>query len=170
MVVAYPGFECLLVRVIVYTVLFLIWALFVVIVVALLVERDSAFVDRFVSQQTEPLANRVKELREEHGGVLEDIRLQMDDLEERTRSALEEVGGKLRPRDGALKRRDHVRSSNDLCDIVCVRRQQMGEVSATASAFHGCSSDLGVRGSQTRLVRGGLFPLAQELCQIYDDP
>ena len=98
LVVAYPAFECLVVRVIVYVVIFLVWALFVVVVVALLVERDGAFVNRLVSQQTEPLAEQVKEVREEHGGLLEDVRLQMEDLEDRTRSALEGVGGRLRPK------------------------------------------------------------------------
>ena len=98
LVVAYSAFECLVVRVIVYVVMFLVWALFVVVVVALLVERDGAFVNRLVSQQTEPLAEQVKEVREEHGGLLEDVRLQMEDLEDRTRSALEGVGGRLRPK------------------------------------------------------------------------
>ena len=98
LVVAYPAVESLAVRVIVYAVSFLIWALFVVVVVALLVERDAAFVNRLVSRRTDLLAEQFKEVKEEHGGLLEDMRLQMEDLEDRTRSALEGVGGRLRPK------------------------------------------------------------------------
>ena len=98
LVVAYPAFECLVVRLIVYAVLFLIWALFVVVVVALLVERDAAFVNRLVSQQTDPLAEHVKEVREGHGGLIEDIRSQVEDLESRTRATFESLDVNLPPR------------------------------------------------------------------------
>ena len=105
LVVAYPAVESLAVRVIVYAVSFLIWALFVVIVVALLVERDAAFVNRLVSRRTDLLAEQFKEVKEEHGGLLEDMRLQMEDLERRTRLAFEAAGGSLPPRTINLRSR-----------------------------------------------------------------
>ena len=101
LIVAYPAIECLVVRVIVYSVLFVVWALFVVIVVALLVERDAVVANRFVTQQTDPLAeklNQVKEVSDEHESLIENIRLQMADLERRSRSTFEELGANLPPR------------------------------------------------------------------------
>ena len=55
-VVAFLAFESLVVRGIVYVGVFLVWALFVVVVVALLAEKDVSAVEHLVSQHTEPLA------------------------------------------------------------------------------------------------------------------
>ena len=98
LVVAYPAFECLLVRVIVYVALFLVWALFVVIVVALVVERDAAVVNRLVSQHADPLGEQVNRLKEEHDGLIADVRLQVEDLESRTRATFETLDVDLPPK------------------------------------------------------------------------
>ena len=76
----------------------LVWALFVVIVVALVVERDMAEASRLVSQQTVPLVEQVHRLEEEHGDLIADVRLQVEDLESRTRSTFERLGVDLPPK------------------------------------------------------------------------
>ena len=89
--------DCLVVRVIIGVVLFLVWALFAVIVVALMVKRDMAEASQLVSQRTGPLLEQVHRLEEEHGDLITDVRLQVEDLESRTRSAFERLGGDLPP-------------------------------------------------------------------------
>ena len=54
------------------------------IVVALMVERDMAEANRLVSQRTGPLLEQVHRLEEEHGDLITDVRLQVEDLENRT--------------------------------------------------------------------------------------
>lgn len=98
LVVAYPAFECLVVRVIVYVGVFLVWALFVVVAVALLAEKDVSGVQHLVSQHTEPLAEQVNRVREEHDGRIEDLRSQFEDLESRTRATFERLDVNLPPR------------------------------------------------------------------------
>ena len=88
-VVTYFAVECQVVRVIIDLGVFLVWALFVVIVVALMVEKDMAEARRLVSQQTVPLAEQVRMLKEEHGDLIADVRLQVEDLENRSRSTFE---------------------------------------------------------------------------------
>ena len=82
---------------IVYAGSFLIWALFVVVVVALLVERDVSTVQHLVSQHTEPLAEQVNRVREEHDSLIEDMRSQVEDLESRTRATFERLDVNLLP-------------------------------------------------------------------------
>ena len=103
--VAFNYFEvdCLVVRVIIDVGVFLVWALFVVIVVGLMVERDMAEASRLLSQQTGPLAEQVHRLREEHGDLIADVRLQVEDLESRTRSTLERLGADLPPKSVSLR-------------------------------------------------------------------
>ena len=97
--------DCLVVRVMIYAGLFLVWALFAVIVVAWMVEKDMAEARRLVSQQTGPLAEQVNRLEEEHGGLIADVRLQVEDLESRTRSTFETLGAVLPPRSVSLRAR-----------------------------------------------------------------
>ena len=103
LVVAYPAFECLVVRVIVYVGVFLVWALFVVVVVALLAEKDVSAVQHLVSQHTEPLAKQVNRVREEHDSQIEDMRSQLEDLESRTRATFERLDVNLPPRSVHLR-------------------------------------------------------------------
>ena len=96
--VTYFAVDCLVVRVIIDVGVVLVWALFVVIVVALVVERDMAEASRLVSQQTVPLVEQVHRLEEEHGDLVADVRLQVEDLESRTRSTFERLGVDLPPK------------------------------------------------------------------------
>ena len=89
--------DCLVVRVIIDVGVVLVWALFVVIVVALVVERDMAEASRLVSQQAVPLVEQVHRLEEEHDDLIADVRLQVEDLESRTRSTFERLGVDLPP-------------------------------------------------------------------------
>ena len=73
--VTYLAVDCLVVRVILDVGVVLVWALFVVIVVALMVERDMAGANRLVSQQTGPFVEQVHRLEEEHGDLITDVRL-----------------------------------------------------------------------------------------------
>ena len=82
--------------------LFLVWALFVVIVVALMVERDLGESSNLVLQQTGPLVEQVDRLREEHRDLIADVRLQVEDLESRTRSTFERLGVDLPPKSVSL--------------------------------------------------------------------
>ena len=68
--------DCWGVRVIIDVGVVLVWALFVVIVFALMVERDMAEASRLVSQRTGPLVEQVHRLEEEHGTWIADVRLQ----------------------------------------------------------------------------------------------
>ena len=95
--VTYFAVDCLVVRVIIDVGVVLVWALFVVIVVALVVERDMAEASRLVSQQAVPLVEQVHRLEEEHGDLIADVRLQVEDLESRTRSTFERLGVDLPP-------------------------------------------------------------------------
>ena len=105
--VAFNYFEvdCLVVRVIIDVGVFLVWALFVVIVVGLMVERDMAEASRLLSQQTGPLAEQVHRLREEHGDLIADVRLQVEDLESRTRSTFERLEADLAPKSVSVRAR-----------------------------------------------------------------
>ena len=97
--------EGLVVRVIIYVGMFLAWALFVVIVVALMVERDMTESSNLVSQQMGPLVEQVHRLREEHGDLIADVGLKVEDLERRTRSTFERLGVDLPPKSVALRAR-----------------------------------------------------------------
>ena len=96
--VTYFAVDCLVVRVILDVGVVLVWALFAVVVVALMVERDMAEAHRLVSQQTGPFVEQVHRLEEEHGDLIADVRLQVEDLESRTRSTFERLGVDLPPK------------------------------------------------------------------------
>ena len=102
-VVTYLPIDCLVVHVIIAVVVFLVWALFAVIVVALMVERDMAEANRLVSQRTGPLLEQVHRLEEEHGDLITDVRLQVEDLESRTRSTFERLGVDLPPKSVSIR-------------------------------------------------------------------
>ena len=104
-VVTYLAVDCLVVRVILDVGVVLVWALFVVIVVALMVERDMAEANRLVSQQTGPFVEQVHRLEEEHGDLITDVRLQVEDLESRTRSTFERLGVDLPPKSVSIRAR-----------------------------------------------------------------
>ena len=104
-VVTYLAVDCLVVRVILDVGVVLVWALFVVIVVALMVERDMAEANRLVSQQTGPFVEQVHRLQEEHGDLIADVRLQVEDLESRTRSTFERLGVDLPPKSVSIRAR-----------------------------------------------------------------
>ena len=104
-VVTYFAVDCLVVRVIIDVGAVLVWALFVVIVVALMVERDMAEARRLVSQQTGPLAEQVHRMEEEHRDLIADVRRQVEDLENRTRSTFEGLGVDLPPKLVSLRLR-----------------------------------------------------------------
>ena len=104
-VVTYLAVDCLVVRVIIDVGAVLFWAVFVVIVVALMVERDMAEANRLVSQQTGPLVEQVHRLEEEHGDLIADVRLQVEDLESRTRSTFERLGADLPPKGVSVRAR-----------------------------------------------------------------
>ena len=95
----------LVVRVIIYLGVFLVWALFVVIVVARMVERDMAESSNLVLQQTGPLAEQVHRLREEHRDLIADVGLKVEDLERRARSTFERLGVDLAPKSVSLRAR-----------------------------------------------------------------
>ena len=70
----------------------MVWALFVVIVVARLVERDAGEVSQLVSERVVPLEGQMERQREEHGSLIADVQRQVEGLESRIRSALEPLG------------------------------------------------------------------------------
>ena len=84
--------ECLWIRVAIDVGVILIWALFVVIVVARLVERDTGEVNQLVSERVVPLEDDLERQREEHGSLMADMQRQVEGLESRIRSALEPLG------------------------------------------------------------------------------
>ena len=104
-VVTYLPIDCLVVHVIIAVVVFLVWALFAVVVVALMVKRDMAEASQLVSQQTGPLLEQVHRLEDEHGALMADLRLQVEDLETRTGSTFERLGAELPPRTVSLRLR-----------------------------------------------------------------
>ena len=96
-VVTYLPIDSWVVCLIIALVVFLIWVLVAVIVVALVVERDMAEASQLVSQRTDPLSEQVRRLEEEQADLISDLRIQVEDLENRTRSAFERLGGDLPP-------------------------------------------------------------------------
>ena len=90
--------ECLWVRVAVSGGAILVWAVFVVVVVSKLVERDMSEASLLVAGQVEPLAEQVRGLEQAHSNLETDFGLQMADLEMRTQSALQMLGVDLPPR------------------------------------------------------------------------
>ena len=104
-VVSYFAVDCLVVRAIIDVGVVLVWALFVVIVVALMVERDMAEARRLVSQQTGPLVEQVHEVEKEHSDLISDLRRQVEDLESRTRATFETLGVDLPPKSVSLRAR-----------------------------------------------------------------
>lgn len=97
-VMGYFPIECLWVRVAVDAVLIVSWSVFVVVVVSKLVERDASEANRLVKGQVDPLTDQLDRLQEEHSGFMQDIRLQVEDLEARTQSALGGLDADLPPR------------------------------------------------------------------------
>ena len=96
--ITYFAVECLLVRVIIDVAAFLVWALFVVIVFALVVEKDRAEANQLVSEQVDLLVQQLRGLREEHHTLITGLGLQVEDLEERAQSALRGLGVELPPK------------------------------------------------------------------------
>ena len=103
--VTYFAVDCLVVRAIIDVGVVLVWGLFVVIVVALMVERDMAEARRLVSQQTDPLVEQVHRVEEEHRDLITDVRRQVEDLECRTRSAFGRLGVDLPTKSVSLRGR-----------------------------------------------------------------
>ena len=103
--VTYLAVDCLVIRVIIDVGVVLAWALFVVVVVALMVERDMAEASQLVSQRTGPLVEQVHRLEEEHCDLIADLQLQVEDLESRTRSTFERLGVDLPPKSVSIRAR-----------------------------------------------------------------
>ena len=97
MIMGYISIGCLWVRIAIDVVVFLIWAVFVVVVVSRLVERDANEANESIATQLGPLTDGLQNLREEHNGSIEDVRQRIQDLEDRTRSALEGLDAHLGP-------------------------------------------------------------------------
>ena len=104
-VTSFFAVDCLVFRGIIYLGTFFVWAVFVVLVVALMVEKDMAEARRLVAQQTSPLAEQLGSLREEHSNLIADVRLQVEDLERRTQSTLESLGADLPPKSVSIRAR-----------------------------------------------------------------
>ena len=104
-VTSFFAVDCLVVRGIIYFGTFLVWAVFVVVVVALMVEKDKAEAGRLVAEQTSPLAEQVRRLKEEHGDLIADVRLQVEDLEKRTQSTFLSLGAYLPPKSVSIRAR-----------------------------------------------------------------
>ena len=94
----YFPIECPWVQVAIDVGVILIWSVFVVVVVSRLVERDAGEVNRLVADRVGPVVGQLERLREEHGNSMADIRLQVEGLERRTQSALQDLGVDLGPR------------------------------------------------------------------------
>lgn len=76
----------------------LLWLVLVVVVVSRLVERDAGGVRQSVTERVDPVAAGLERLREEYHGSIADVRLQLEDLERRTQSALQDLGVDLPPK------------------------------------------------------------------------
>ena len=63
-----------------------------------MVERDMAEANRLVSQQTGPFVEQVHRLEDEHGALIADLRLHVEDLESLMRSTFERLGAELPPK------------------------------------------------------------------------
>ena len=79
-----------------------VWFLVVVVVVALLIRYDSAAARQLVESRVHPLEGQVDELEDEHRRAIRGVRTDFLELERRTRSAIEDLGGSLPPRDVSL--------------------------------------------------------------------
>ena len=93
----YLPLECPWVRALVNLVALLIWAVFVVVVVAMLTEHDSSETTRAIRERIAPLESRIDEVDRQHGGSIEGIRSNLTDLEERTQRALRSLDATLPP-------------------------------------------------------------------------
>ena len=58
-----------------------------------------------MSQRTGPLLEQVHRLEEEHGDLIADLRLQVEDLETRSRLTFEKLGAELPPKRISLRGR-----------------------------------------------------------------
>ena len=103
--VTYFAVECLLVRVVIDGAAFVVWSLFVVVVFALVVEKDRTEANQLVSEQTAPLAEQLERLREQQDDLIAGVRQQVEDLERRTRSTFEQLGTDLPPRSVSVRAR-----------------------------------------------------------------
>ena len=107
-IMAYFAIECLWVRLAIVLAALLVWPVFVVVVVAMLVERDTGDVTRSLGERVDPLEERIGRLHEEHSGLIQDLQSEVEDLENRTRTALQSIGVDLAP--GAVRLRASARS------------------------------------------------------------
>ena len=94
----YIPISTLWVRLAIDVVVNVIWLVFVVVVVSKLVERDTGEVRQYITDRIDPVATGLDSFRKEHHGSMEDIRLQLEDLEQRTRTALKDLDVELPPR------------------------------------------------------------------------
>ena len=87
----YFPISTLWVRLVMDVIAILIWLVFVVVVVSKLVERDTGEARRSLADRIDPVAAELKSLQEEHHGSVEELRLQLEDLERRTQTALKDL-------------------------------------------------------------------------------
>ena len=97
-VMSYFEVEPLWVRLVIDMSVIVAWGVFVVVVVSRLVERDTSDVNQLVTESVAPVVAEVRGFREEHGNLIADLNLKVEDLAERTDAALQPLGGKLGPR------------------------------------------------------------------------
>ena len=91
-----------------------------VLVFSWLVERDTGEVSELVSEQTRPLAEGLEQVRGDHGKLIDDLRSELADLEIRTRSAVEGVGGTLAPK--AIRIRASITVGPVMVSVALLRR------------------------------------------------
>lgn len=96
--VGFLPLDCWWVRLLIYLGVLMVWAAGVVVVFSRLVERDARDVNQLVFGKTDPLAERLQGLSERHGGLIEDVRVRVEDLEKRTRETFERMGAEFPPR------------------------------------------------------------------------
>lgn len=94
----YFAISGLWVRLVIQVSVNLLWFVLVVVVVSRLVERDAGGVRQSVTERVDPVAAGLESLREEYHGSIADVRLQLEDLERRTQSALQDLGVDLPPK------------------------------------------------------------------------
>ena len=94
----YFEIERLWVRLVIDVSVIVAWAVFVVVVVSRLVERDTSEANQLIAENVAPVVAEVRGFREEHGNLIADLNLKVEDLAERTDAALQPLGGKLGPR------------------------------------------------------------------------
>ena len=97
LIIAYLACDPVL-QVVLHVAVFLVWSVIAVVAVSSALKKDRTEAEDLLEEHVAALSGRIGKLEEEHGELREDLRREVDSLEEAVRSGFEQLGVALPPR------------------------------------------------------------------------